>query len=470
MIWLNTYSLKNGRKVDLTHRILLTLSCICLIFSFFGPVVVLAEDSTLVGTTVSEDATQPGYCSKYEADPEAVFMEDSFDRETFIGTASTTQLGIPMDYLLVHPGTGLEARKGELFDIVAFTPKVWYSHHPTESTIYVAISRGLPVNQEVASSTPDSTHPKQPLKIKKGDDYVVTGTFIKVASSSAWAMAEPLEKLTPDTQATRIILNSPCNFPVKVTDELYGKLGKPLVSFDRHEFTRTLGLGMSGNDVRELNILLGVHGRYPGATSTSTSTAQEFTDSMYFGKKTRTSLIKYQEANAKDIDIRVATGFFGEKTLNYVNDKEKTSLKNELSCALPTFAKASSTTGILYDLIAADEALVSGDFAYSSSTLPDKTIDLDLNFIVDSISSSTPEVLRSAKKAIVAKTASLDMPLSQIKVGSSTLFIPYDNVKDFSNFIGRNSISRGKISRISYYSEEVPLYFPNTIACGRILR
>lgn len=451
-------------------KLFLLAACICLLVSFINPAVIFAEDISSTDSGATADGTQSNYCSKYDLDPTLAFLEDTFDRETFIGVASTTKRGVLMDYLLVHPGSGKEGRKGEVFDIVAFTPKVWYSHHPTQSTMYVAISRGVPVDPSLASTSTPATSTAPSLAFVTGQSYVVSGNLIKSASSSSWSMSETLDSLLPDSDSTRVILNNACVAPTIVTSELYNRLGQPLVSFDKYEFTRTLGLGMSGNDVRELNILLKIYERYASASSTAASATLMFDESKYFGKKTRSSLIKYQETNAKNIDIRVATGFFGEKTLNYVNQMRQSELNSELSCAKPTFAKASSTTAILYDLIPAEETLVSGELNLAQPNLPDKTVDLDLGFVVDSISSSTPDILRVAKKSIVAQTASLDLPLSQVKVGTSTWFIPHDNVKDFSSFIGRNSVSKGKISRISYYSEEVPLYFPQSIACGRVLR
>ncbi len=84
-------------------------------------------------------------------------------------------------------------------------------------------------------------------------------------------------------------------------------------------FIRDLKFGMSGDDVKQLQIFLNTHG-YPVALTGLGSSGNE-TD--YFGALTKLALIKFQEANAKYILVphllKKGTGFFGPTTRGFIN-------------------------------------------------------------------------------------------------------------------------------------------------------
>jgi peptidoglycan hydrolase-like protein with peptidoglycan-binding domain len=84
-------------------------------------------------------------------------------------------------------------------------------------------------------------------------------------------------------------------------------------------FTRSLKAGITGGDVRALQIFLNTHGFIlalggPGSPGLETN---------LFGALTRSALIKFQEANAKDIlaplGLTHGTGIFGPATMAFVN-------------------------------------------------------------------------------------------------------------------------------------------------------
>ena len=75
-------------------------------------------------------------------------------------------------------------------------------------------------------------------------------------------------------------------------------------------FTRDLELGMSGEDVRELQRYLNTH----GAVIAGSGVGSPGQESNYFGALTRAALARYQAANA----ISPAAGYFGPKTRAFV--------------------------------------------------------------------------------------------------------------------------------------------------------
>jgi peptidoglycan hydrolase-like protein with peptidoglycan-binding domain len=71
-------------------------------------------------------------------------------------------------------------------------------------------------------------------------------------------------------------------------------------------FTRSLQLGMTGNDVKQLQIFL----NSKGFTVSYTGPGSKGNETTFFGIKTKLSLIKYQKAN----NITPAIGNFGPLT------------------------------------------------------------------------------------------------------------------------------------------------------------
>lgn len=84
-------------------------------------------------------------------------------------------------------------------------------------------------------------------------------------------------------------------------------------------FTRVLKLGSVGDEVRQLQIFLNKHGFSLGKTGNG-SAGKETT---YFGQRTKDSLIKFQEVNAKDILIPQGlikgTGIFLNYSKKFIN-------------------------------------------------------------------------------------------------------------------------------------------------------
>lgn len=85
-------------------------------------------------------------------------------------------------------------------------------------------------------------------------------------------------------------------------------------------FTRTLQIGMSGEDVRELQKFLNANNETQIAENGDGSLGNE-TD--YFGRGTQRALIrfqnKYKEEILTPVGLKTGTGFFGEKTREKIN-------------------------------------------------------------------------------------------------------------------------------------------------------
>ena len=86
-----------------------------------------------------------------------------------------------------------------------------------------------------------------------------------------------------------------------------------------YQFTRFLKMGMTGDDVRHLQMFLNAHG-FPVASTGQGSAGNETTK---FGVATRTALIKYQESHPVDIiaaeGLSAGSGLFYRSTLKVTN-------------------------------------------------------------------------------------------------------------------------------------------------------
>lgn len=444
-----------------SKRFISICMAIILLLCFAYVKIVAAEEvEGVVDTNISTttDITT-NMCAPYKAEPMKMYTEDVFDRETFIGVASTSIKNISLSYLNMYSDASSTPNFNENVNVTAFTPKTWYSHHPTDSVIFF-------VQRNSASSTAGTD--LAAVDFKTGERYVMSGNFLKNASSSNWTFADSLESIASGSSTAKIMLNNDCVKPMKVDQMISSKLGKPLVSYDKYNYTRTLGLGMSGPDVSELNILLGVYPRYLSSAS-STLTDDELEMRNYFGKQTRTSLINYQQANAIGIGIRVATGFFGEKTIAYVNALQTNNLANEISCAVPVNPGSDSISSILYDYVPSETRLISGRFEYASSTRPGEPTPIDLSYFITKVTATTtePSVLARVTDLIASTTKSLDVLVSDLVIGSSTPIMPYDSVKQFGRYLNGNSIVEGKTIVVRSLGKDKEVLFPRAIACGR---
>lgn len=86
-------------------------------------------------------------------------------------------------------------------------------------------------------------------------------------------------------------------------------------------FSRNLYLGLSGNDVKQLQIYLNNNG-FIVSEFGSGSLGNE---TEFFGKSTKKALIKFQEAYSKEIlnpvGAKIGTGYFGLSTRNFINSR-----------------------------------------------------------------------------------------------------------------------------------------------------
>ncbi|KKQ82295.1 MAG: S-layer domain protein [Parcubacteria group bacterium GW2011_GWF2_38_76] len=106
-------------------------------------------------------------------------------------------------------------------------------------------------------------------------------------------------------------------------------------------FTRNLSLGMTGEDVRELQKYLNNN----GFLVSETGVGSKGNESTYFGLKTKQALIRFQENNVdailKPFNLTRGTGFFYASTRSFVN---KTS--SSLTTTIIPFTPPTSTTVI----------------------------------------------------------------------------------------------------------------------------
>jgi peptidoglycan hydrolase-like protein with peptidoglycan-binding domain len=85
-------------------------------------------------------------------------------------------------------------------------------------------------------------------------------------------------------------------------------------------FSRSLTLGSTGTDVKNLQIFLNTH----GFTVSSTGNGSRGYETTYFGLATKAALVKFQEAHASAIltplGLTHGTGNFGQSTMKVVNN------------------------------------------------------------------------------------------------------------------------------------------------------
>jgi peptidoglycan hydrolase-like protein with peptidoglycan-binding domain len=86
-------------------------------------------------------------------------------------------------------------------------------------------------------------------------------------------------------------------------------------------FQRTLKAGMSGNDVKALQVFLNAQ----GFMIAKTGVGSPGHETHYFGPATKAALIKFQNANADTIlkpqGLTEGTGFFGEGTRRFIKER-----------------------------------------------------------------------------------------------------------------------------------------------------
>ena len=95
------------------------------------------------------------------------------------------------------------------------------------------------------------------------------------------------------------------------TEALIGALAAPATPSTAGAFTRNLETGMTGNDVKQLQIYLNAKGFKVSASGLGSPG----NETSFFGAGTRGALARFQAANG----ISPAVGYFGPKTMAYVN-------------------------------------------------------------------------------------------------------------------------------------------------------
>lgn len=88
-----------------------------------------------------------------------------------------------------------------------------------------------------------------------------------------------------------------------------------------YQFTRSMTVGSRGEDVRQLQVMLNQH----GFTVSESGPGSVGNESIYFGQKTRSALIRFQNFYRDDIltpvGLSSGTGYFGPSTIKYLESK-----------------------------------------------------------------------------------------------------------------------------------------------------
>lgn len=125
--------------------------------------------------------------------------------------------------------------------------------------------------------------------------------------------------------------SSSCMYPQEITPEREATLVNPLIKYDFFSFDKNLGTGMTDPDVIELQKFLNEN----NYLVSKEGLGSKGNENNYFGTKTRAALAQFQKDHAEEIGIRVATGFFGEKTREFVNNSHKQNIINQEICSAP---------------------------------------------------------------------------------------------------------------------------------------
>ena len=130
------------------------------------------------------------------------------------------------------------------------------------------------------------------------------------ATTTVWATGALL--LFPVANAQALDLNAQIQALLAQIAQLQAQLGTPqdssMMSFN---FTRSLTVGSTGDDVKALQQFLNSH----GAQVSATGAGSPGNETNYFGQKTRTALAAYQAS----VGISPAIGYFGPITRAHVN-------------------------------------------------------------------------------------------------------------------------------------------------------
>ncbi len=118
------------------------------------------------------------------------------------------------------------------------------------------------------------------------------------------------------------------------------------------QFTRSLQVGMSGSDVRELQKVLNSDSKTQISASGIGSPGQE---SMYFGQLTKQAVIRFQEMYRNDIltpnGLSSGTGYVGPSTIKVLNRSNKTALLQPTSTPGSSYVAPSlAQQGLVKDL------------------------------------------------------------------------------------------------------------------------
>lgn len=143
---------------------------------------------------------------------------------------------------------------------------------------------------------------------------------------------------------------------VFLTAVLVGGVVFPSAAFSQgYNFVRTLRLGMHGEDVRELQIILNAEIETHVA---ETGTGAPGNETNYFGLGTKRALIKFQEKYKKEIlslfGLTSGTGILGEATRQKINDLAITARDKQIKMvqdAISTSSQSQSSVKIPIRLV-----------------------------------------------------------------------------------------------------------------------
>ena len=133
--------------------------------------------------------------------------------------------------------------------------------------------------------------------------------------TTTWRLATPTPSTSTGSGGNSLLLinNSPTPTPIPV----------PVLVPDKSKivFTRSLYLGVVGQDVKSLQVFLNSQ----GFTVSKTGAGSPSNESIYFGKKTYNALIGFQKAHANEIfglnKNMPGLGIFGPKTTRVANGR-----------------------------------------------------------------------------------------------------------------------------------------------------
>lgn len=263
------------------------------------------EAATISGNVaVSADASD---------DVAVVGVQFKLDTNTLIGDDTSEPYSITWDSTTVDDGA---------HSLIAVARDA-AGNRATSSAVNITVDNSVPVVTHTITATAGahgSIDPVGVVSVTDGTDQVFT-----ITPDSGYNIATlVVDDVSVSTATTYTFSNVTADHTISATFELVpvvthssgGSINpyylRPVIptpvtpTIPAFTFTRDLKLGVTGIDVKNLQIFLNTHG-YTVATAGAGSLGQE---TLYFGPATQAALIRYQKAN----NITPAVGYFGTIT------------------------------------------------------------------------------------------------------------------------------------------------------------